>query len=140
MATVACSNNNTNNILNEAYFAYLLQAAFLQDPKALTLETLMEMVTQNGHEIVGTKGSGGIAKGSRADLLLWSLKEPAFVPVPYGKFDAALIYNAPDIKPHTVILDGDIVVDAYKFKGLDENEVCRAANRCGARVYHFMNS
>lgn len=139
LGTDACSNNNTNNILNEAYFAYLLQAAFQKDALALSLDTLMQMVTQNGHEIIGTKRANGIVKGAQADLLLWSLKEPSFVPVSYGKFDAALIYNAPDIKPHTVILDGEILIESYKFKNLDENEICQAANRCGSRVHRFMN-
>lgn len=138
LGTDACSNNNTNNILNEAYFAALIQAACQQDASALPIDTLMQWLTQNGHEIIGTKQRGTIAKGEPADLLLWSLRETAFVPLAYGKFDATLIYNAPDIKPHTVFVDGEIIVDSYKFKIFPEDEIRQAANHCGSRIHHFL--
>jgi 5-methylthioadenosine/S-adenosylhomocysteine deaminase len=139
LGTDACSNNNTNNILNEAYFASLIQMAILSDPKALSIDSVMKWITQNGHEIIGTKQKGIISNGEPADLLLWSLKDNPFVPVPYGNFDSTLVYNAPDIKPHSVIIDGEIVVESYEFKPLVEEEIKNTANLCGKKIHNFIN-
>lgn len=139
LGTDACSNNNTNNILNEAYFAALIQMACQQDAKALSTESVMKWITQNGHEIIGTEQKGTITKGEPADLLLWSLKDNPFVPVTYGNFDSSLVYNAPDIKPHTVIIDGEIIIDSYQFKPLSEEEIKKAANLCGEKILNLFN-
>lgn len=140
LGTDACSNNNTNNILNEAYFALLLQAAHQLDPRALSPATLLSWLTKEGHAIMGTGQKGTLTKGEPADLLLWSLRENAFVPLAYGQFDATLIYNAPDIKPHTVIIDGNKIVDSYQFSLLAEEEIAQAANLCGARIHELMRN
>ena len=139
LGTDACSNNNTNNILNEAYFAALIHAAFQQNAKALSVETLMQWITSQGHEIIGTGQQGTISVGEPADLLLWSLHENSFAPLSHGKFDTALIYNAPDIKPHTVLIDGAIVVENYLFTLLPEKEIRDEANHCGVNMQAFMN-
>lgn len=134
----ACSNNNTNNILNEAYFASLFHAALHKDPQAFSTETMMEWITTNGHRIIGTKQKGMIQEGEPADLLLWSLKESPFVPLVHGKFDSAIINNAPDIKPHTVFIDGKAVVERYQFKEVSEREVRENANFCGYKLFTSM--
>jgi len=134
----ACSNNNTNNILNEAYFAVLLQAAFHTDAKVVSIETLMKWMTENGYQILGTKQKGKIEIGESADLLLWSLHESAFVPLAYGKYDSTLIYNAPDIKPHSILMDGKIIVEDYQFKTISEKEVRETANQCGMKLFSFL--
>lgn len=136
----ACSNNNTNNIMNEAYFAMLLHNAHYQDARAITLEKLRRWLTANGYQILGKKQKGIIAAGEPADLLLWSLKEPAFVPVPYGHFDSVLINNAPDIKPHTVIIHGVAAVENYQFKLMDEATLCKQANDVSLKIFSSMRN
>lgn len=130
----ACSNNNTNNILNEAYFTLLVHSAVNKNAEILTVDTLMSWLTTQGHDIVGTGQRGILAVGEPADLLLWSLKESAFVPLAYGKFDEALIFNAPDIKPHTVLIDGNKIVENYTFLPLSEQAIREEANRVGAKI------
>lgn len=129
----ACSNNNTNNILSEAYFAALIHAAFEQNAALLPASTLMNWLTAQGHQIIGTGQKGEIAAGEPADLLLWSLNENAFVPLAYGKFDEALIYNAPDLKPHSVYINGNLVVENYEFLLLLEEEIREEVSRCITR-------
>lgn len=130
----ACSNNNTNNILSEAYFAHLIHNGMHQDPRAVTIETLKLWLTANGYEILGKTQKGVLAEGEPADILLWSLKEPAFVPRPYGNFDSTIFYSAPDIKPHTVIIQGDIAVENYQFKLMDEKTLCDQANEVSIKI------
>jgi 5-methylthioadenosine/S-adenosylhomocysteine deaminase len=134
----ACSNNNTNNILNEAYFASLLHNALHQNPRAVTIEKLKKWLIPNGYKILGKKQKGTLEVGEPADLLLWSLKESAFVPVPYGNFDSALINNAPDIKPHTVLIRGVVAVENYQFKLMDEQKICQQANDVSLKIVSSM--
>ena len=113
IGTDACSNNNTNNILNESYFATLLHNGVHKDPLVFNEEIIFEWLTTNGLKIIDSPSSGKIEVGQRADLLLWSLKDPCFVPLPYGKLRSVLINNAPDAKPHTVMLAGKKVIENY---------------------------
>lgn len=129
LGTDACSNNNTNNILNEAYFACLLQGAIHQDPTIFTEEILFEWMTTKGLKIIDSPKSGKIQVGERADLLLWDLKSPAFVPLPYGKLKSAFINNAPDIKPHTVLLNGNKIIENYNYSGVLEKEAIDAIHK-----------
>ncbi len=128
IGTDACSNNNTNNILNEAYFAYLLQSALHKDPVAIKEETIFDWLTTNGLKIIDSFKSGKIEVGQRADLLLWSLQNTCFVPLPYGRLSSVFINNAPDAKPHTVLLAGKKVIENYCAVGLLEETAINAVN------------
>jgi len=119
----ACSNNNTNNILNEAYFASLLHSAYYENPQMLPTSTIFQWLTKNGHKIIGSKQTGMIEEGEKADLLLWDLNHHAFVPKNHKRFNSAILYNAPDIKPHTVIINGNVVVKNYKFLSMEEEKI-----------------
>jgi len=137
IGTDACSNNNTNNILNEAYFATLLHSAIHRDAVVFKEETIFEWLIPNGLKIIDSKRNGKIAVGERADLLCWSLKDPCFVPLHYGRFHSALINNAPDAKPHTVMLGGKKVIENYRFAGELEKRATDAINAWAKRgLYH----
>ncbi len=129
IGTDACSNNNTNNILNEAYFATLLHSAIHRDALVFNEEIIFEWLIPNGLKIIDSKRNGKIEVSERADLLIWSLKDPCFVPLHYGKFRSAFINNAPDAKPHTVILGGRKVIENYAFKGDLEKRATDAIDR-----------
>lgn len=135
LGTDACSNNNTNNILNEAYFASLIYSAKNNDPKSINTNTLWQWLTKNGYDIIGRKNSGQLKIGQPADLLMWDIKSSAFVPLCYKNFDYAIFYNAPDIKPHTVLIDGKKVVENYFFTKLNEREIRNEANSCALKIY-----
>lgn len=135
LGTDACSNNNTNNILNEAYVATILHAAWHKDPKVITKEMVLRWMTRNGHKILGSDKKHTIEIGEPADLLLWSIQEEnAFVPLSFGNFDSVLINNAPDIKPHTVLIDGNLVVENYRFVIESEEEIRSNANVRSKRI------
>lgn len=133
IGTDACSNNNTNNILNEAYFACLLQSALHKDPVAIKEETIFGWLNANGLKIIDSFKNGKIEVGQRADLLLWSLEEPCFAPLPYGRLSSVFINNAPDVKPHTVLLAGQKVVENYKVVGQLEAAALDGVNEWARR-------
>ncbi len=140
LGTDACSNNNTNNILNEAYFASLLHCAHQQLPNAISLETLFKWMTASGHEIIGSKQKGEITPGEPADLVFWSLDSAAFVPKAFAKLDNALIWNAPDLKPHSVYINGKAIVQDHKLVSISEGEITKNANTLGKRMQDHLNT
>ena len=136
LGTDACSNNNTNNILNEAYFAKLLQCGTHKNPMVLTEQTLLEWLTINGYKMLDLPQHGILTIGEPANLLIWSLKEPAFVPLSYGNFNSTIFNNAPDIKPHSIILNGKRIINNYKFIYPREEEILREANNRANKIVH----
>lgn len=128
IGTDACSNNNTNNILNEAYFATLLHSAVNKDAGIIKEDVIFDWLTTNGLKIIDSSQNGRIEVGQRADLLLWSLRNTSFTPLPYGRLRSVLINNAPDIKPHTVMLGGKKVIENYVFSGNLEKTAINAIN------------
>ena len=128
LGTDACSNNNTNNILNEAYFAMLLQSALHKDPALFTIDTVFEWMTTNGLKIIDSAKSGKLEVGQRADVLLWDLSVPAFTPLAHGQLKSVLINNAPDVKPNTVLVKGNVVIENFTFVGTAEAKALQAVN------------
>ncbi|MBY0463140.1 MAG: amidohydrolase family protein [Alphaproteobacteria bacterium] len=114
------------------FFASLLQSAIHQDPTIFKEEIVFEWMTTNGLKIIDSPKSGKIQVGERADLLLWDLKSPAFVPLPYGKLKSGFINNAPDIKPHTVLLNGNKIIENYNCISFLEKEAITAVNKWAA--------
>jgi 5-methylthioadenosine/S-adenosylhomocysteine deaminase len=123
LGTDACSNNNTNNILNEAYFTILLTHGINQTPALINSDMMMEWLTTNGYKTLGSAQTGKIEVGQPADLLLWSLKQNSFIPLRDKGYHSSLFYNAPDIKPHTVMVKGNKIIDNYKFLNIDEDKL-----------------
>ena len=128
LGTDACSNNNTNNILNEAYVARLFHSAVHQNPSLLKDDILFDWMTVNGHKMMDFVNTGKIEVGARADLLLWDLSATAFVPLPYGNLMSAFINNAPDLKPHTVIINGMRIIENYQCKNVLEQQAIDEIN------------
>lgn len=120
LGTDACSNNNSNNILNEAYFANLLNNLVSNNSIYIGDDMLIKWLTTNAYKILGINQSGMIDIGQPADLLLWSLSENSFVPIYNQNYYSSIFFNAPDIKPHTVFIKGKKVIDNYTFLLLNE--------------------
>lgn len=135
LGTDACSNNNTNNILNEAYFASLLFAAKNYDTQTITNTVLWNILTTNAYRMLGKDQSGKIEVGQPADLLLWELGRSAFSPLCYGNFDSALFNNAPDIKPHTVLINGEKIVENYRFTKFCEEDIKNNVETSGQKIF-----
>ncbi len=67
-----------------------------------------------------------------------SQEEPAFVPLVYGNFNSTIINNAPDLKPHTIILNGKKIIDNYKFIHILEQDIHREVNAKANKIMHCL--
>lgn len=132
LGTDACSNNNTNNILNEAYFAVLLHSAINKNASILSINKVLQLL--NSSDIIDDSMKNCIKVGEKANILLWDIQHHAFVPKTFRNFNSTIIFNAPDIKPYTVINGGEVIIENYKYINRDLDQIAFTINSLSEKV------
>jgi cytosine/adenosine deaminase-related metal-dependent hydrolase len=129
------SPNNSNHLdmvraLNMAAIQY---KDARQDMRQIPAETALELATLTGAQAVGVGDEiGSLEPGKKADLVLFDTQRPEwqtmFNPV------NNLVYNADGRSIHTVIVDGRVVVDAYRQSFVDEPGLYAKVQEIGERL------
>jgi 5-methylthioadenosine/S-adenosylhomocysteine deaminase len=99
----------------------------------VTAEDALEMATINGAKAVRWENEiGSIEVGKKADLCLWDLNRAEWRPIvsPVGN----LVYSADGSSVDTVIVDGNIILEAGAIKTLDEQALLREATPAARRI------
>lgn len=131
LGTDGSGSNNSQDLLECAKIASLLAKHTTGSAQALVPADVVRMVTTDGARLWGaaTAASGGrLAPGAPADISIVNLNTARSQPVHSAA--SALIYSAAGCDVHTVIADGEILVDAGRMTGVDEEalfERCRRA-------------
>jgi cytosine/adenosine deaminase-related metal-dependent hydrolase len=104
-----------------------------QDTTMVPAEQAIEMGTLMGARALGLGDElGSIEVGKKADLVLFDTKRPEwrslFNPV------NNLVYNADGRSVHTVIIDGRVVVEAYKQNFVDEWKLMQKVHEIGENL------
>jgi cytosine/adenosine deaminase-related metal-dependent hydrolase len=104
-----------------------------QDTRQIPAETALEMATLRGAEALGLGDQlGSIEVGKKADLVLFDTERPEWQAMwnPVSN----LVYNADGRSVHTVIVDGRVVVDAYRQSFVDEPKLFAKVQEIGERL------
>ena len=104
-----------------------------QDMRQIPAETALEMATRLGAEALGLGDElGSIEPGKKADLVLFDTQRPEW----QALFNPVnnLVYNADGRSVHTVIIDGRVVVDAYRQSFVDEPRLFAKVQEIGERL------
>ncbi len=135
IALGADSPNNCNHldmvrVMNMAAIQY---KDARQDTRQIPAETALEMATLLGAEALGLGDQlGSIEVGKKADFVLFDTERPEWQAMwnPVSN----LVYNADGRSVHTVVVDGRVVVDAYRqiVRGRAEALRQRAGDRRAA--------
>ena len=91
------------------------------------------MATLRGAEALGLGDQlGSIEVGKKADLVLFDTERPEWQAMwnPVSN----LVYNADGRSVHTVIVDGRVVVDAYRQSFVDEPKLFAKVQEIGERL------
>lgn len=130
LGTDGPASHNSQDLLETMKVTALLAKVGSGDATALLPADVLRMVTTAGARLLGRDDLGQIRAGAKADLTLVNLNTARSMPV--HRPDSAIVYNASGPDAHTVLVDGQILLDAGRVTMLDEDSLlaeCRAAAR-----------
>src|SRR5687768_5058785 len=118
--------NNHLDMFEEMRLAAVLQSVRLE-PGALTARDAVQMATREGARALGLEHEiGSIAVGKRADLILIE----GHGPDPYS----TIVYACRGANVRTTIVDGNVLIDAFRPTRWDAGEIAATARGEAARL------
>jgi cytosine/adenosine deaminase-related metal-dependent hydrolase len=129
------SPNNSNHLdmVRTLNMAALQYKDARQDMRQIPAEQALELATRRGAQALGLGASiGAIEPGKRADLVLFDTQRPEWQAL-FNPINN-LVYNADGHSVHTVIVDGRVVVDAYRQAFVDEGGLFARVQEIGERL------
>ena len=130
LGTDAGNNSNLLETARSMYLSAVLYKDARRSTKMVAAETALEMATIQGARALGLgEEIGSIEPGKKAALVLYDTKRPEwrtlFNPV------NNLVYSADGRSVHTVVVDGTVVIDAYKPTFVDEWRLIQKVQELG---------
>jgi cytosine/adenosine deaminase-related metal-dependent hydrolase len=129
------SPNNSNHLdlvraLNMAAIQY---KDARQDMRQMPAETALELATLTGAQALGVGDDiGSLEPGKKADLVLFDTQRPEWQAL-FNPINN-LVYNADGRSVHTVIVDGRVVIDAYRQTFVNESRLYARVQEIGERL------
>ena len=129
LGTDGASSNNNLDLLEEVRLAALLHKVREDNPKVIPAQTALEMGTSCGAQALGLDKVGKLAVGYKADIVLYDMNKLTWAP----KHDrnSLLVYSANSSDVHTVLVDGQVLVDDGKLTTIDEAQVIAEVSKRG---------
>jgi cytosine/adenosine deaminase-related metal-dependent hydrolase len=124
--------NDSYDLLGEMRLAALFQKAARQDATALTPERVLQMATVGGARALG-QGSGRLEAGAAADCVVFEPRSHGMWP----SVDAidSLVFGNARTAVTTVVIGGEVMVDAGRVTSMEEGAVYRDAEEAaGAAI------
>lgn len=122
LATDCVTGNNVMDLTGELRIAGAAQKQMSGDSEAMPSKKILEMVTVDAAEAIGMGGQlGCLAPGYLADLVLLNFDGLSTAPN-YSLLDN-IVYCCNGRDAHTVIVGGQVVVQAHKLLTADEGEL-----------------
>lgn len=133
LGTDGAASNNNLDLLEEIRLTAMIHKANTFDPLVIPAKTAVEMGTLQGAKAVGLEGQiGRIAPGYKADLILADMNAPHW----YPRHDrlSLLTYSSSAGDIHTVIVNGEILMENRQLTTIDEEELFYEVQRRGMRL------
>ena len=120
VATDGASSNNNLDLLEEIRLASYCQKAILEDATALPALEALRLGTERGARALKWDGIGTLRSGNSADIVLWDVDRPHWVP----NYDpiSNLVYAAQSSDVASVIVDGRLVMKDREILTFDESQ------------------
>ena len=127
------NNSNHLDIVRALNMAAIQYKDARQDMKQITAETALELATLTGAQALGLGDEiGSLEVGKKADLVMFDTQRPEW----QAMFNPInnLVYNADGRSIHTVIVDGRVVIDAYRQAFVDEPRLYSKVQEIGEKL------
>lgn len=126
LATDGASSNNNLDMLEEVRLAALLHKVNELDPLAITAKEAFVMGTENGAKALGLAGVGKIEAGAKADIVLYNINRPEWIP--HHDLLSLLVYSANSASVDGVLCNGKILMEKGQVLTMDEERILHEAN------------
>ncbi|HML34370.1 amidohydrolase [Sporomusa sphaeroides] len=133
LGTDGAASNNNSDMLEELRLAALLHKVHRLDPLAIPAKTAVDMATVQGAAALGLDTiTGKLVTSYKADITIFDRQEPHWHP----RHDSLslLTYAASSRDVHTVIVDGNILLDNRRLTTIDEERLLAETDRRGMRL------
>jgi cytosine/adenosine deaminase-related metal-dependent hydrolase len=133
---LGCDSPNNSNYLDLVRAMNMAAVQYKDarlDIRLIPAETALEMATRLGAAALGQGDElGSIEAGKKADLVLFDTQRPEW----QALFNPVnnLVYNADGRSIHTVVIDGRVVVDAYRQAFVDEARLFARVQELGENL------
>lgn len=128
LGTDGTSSNNNLDMFDEMRSASLLQKLSNMDATALSSYNTIKMATLNGYTGLGVDDEiGKIEENYKADMIIIDTNNAHMLPMHDVYSNIVFSANGNDVK--TVIVDGNIVMENYELKTIDEEYYLYEANK-----------
>ncbi len=138
LGTDGQASNNTLDMFAEMKTAALLHKGICKDPSLLQAREVIRMATSNAASILGLKGTGVIAEGNKADIIIVDMKSvhnsPLYDPCSH------IVYCAKGTDVKTVIINGKTVMENGQLLTINEETVKKRVNELSSDIRKFRNS
>ena len=127
------NNSNHLDIVRAMNMAAIQYKDARQDLRLVPAEAALEMATLHGAQALGVgEELGSIETGKKADLVCFDTLRPEW----QALFNPVnnLVYNADGRSVHTVVIDGRVVVDAYRQTFVDEPRLFAKVQEIGEQL------
>lgn len=126
LGTDGSASNNTLNMFHDMNACALLHKLVHLDPTLMNAQTVLDMATLNGAEMLGLSAPGCLEAGKAADIIALSLQEPHMNPL--HNIVSQLVYTASGHEVNFSMVDGKVLYSNGKLHSLDYEEIRREAN------------
>jgi 5-methylthioadenosine/S-adenosylhomocysteine deaminase len=127
------NNSNYLDLVRSMNMAAVQYKDARQDLRQIPAETALEMATLLGAQALGLgEELGSIEVGKQADLVLFDTQRPEWQAL-FNPINN-LVYGADGRSIHTVIIDGRVVVDAYRQSFVDEGRLFAKVQEIGEQL------
>lgn len=133
LGTDGAKANNRLDPFDVMKFASLLQKGVHLDPALLTPQEVLAMATRAGADALGID-AGAIVAGRLADLTLVDLRRFHLQPATPATTATNLVHAARGSDVHSVVVGGELVVEAGRLVAIDEASVLAAMREAGERL------
>lgn len=116
-------------------FTALLQKGVEENPKNLPAYEVLKMATINGAKALGLEEKiGSIEQEKEADLIMINLNEVTQKPI--NNIFAEIVYNVKGTNVEMTMVNGKILMENRKLKGIDEDKIYDTCNQIIERIQH----
>lgn len=133
---IGTDGNNASNYSDLMRATYLVAGLFKdarQDPQMFPAEKAYEMATLSGARAMGMEDRiGSLEVGKRADVVVHDTDRPEWRPL--LNVMNQLVWSADGRGVHTVVVDGEVVVEDGRMTTVDEEALYAAAQEAGEAI------